>query len=258
MSCPSISVMNCGYALSRASCSASRRRRASVRSSPGRTRPARRIPSRAARGRPRACRRPLPPAARRRTGCWRDGAEGRRGRPGDVDPERTNVGLHWVDSYVENWHGARATHDESDQANRSPSRQRGGRPRQPERPRGSVGRDLPPASVRRSSRAACGPETACRRPVSSLAGCGVSRTTASVAYDRLSSEGLAVAAVGAGTFVGHLGAQPARRAGVRRRCAHSRPGRRSRSRRGAGTRPNSTSAPASLTSASSRSGPGAG
>ena len=43
---------------------------------------------------------------------------------------------------------------------------------------------------------------------------GVSRTTASVAYDRLSIEGLAVAAVGAGTFVGHLGAQPARRSAI--------------------------------------------
>src|SRR5918996_1162452 len=40
---------------------------------------------------------------------------------------------------------------------------------------------------------------------------GVSRTTTSVAYDRLSSEGLAVARIGAGTFVGQVGATPARR-----------------------------------------------
>jgi GntR family transcriptional regulator / MocR family aminotransferase len=40
---------------------------------------------------------------------------------------------------------------------------------------------------------------------------GVSRTTTSVAYDRLSSEGLAVARMGAGTFVSHAGATPSRR-----------------------------------------------
>ena len=40
---------------------------------------------------------------------------------------------------------------------------------------------------------------------------GVSRTTTSVAYDRLTSEGLAVARTGAGTFVGRVGAAPARR-----------------------------------------------
>ena len=40
---------------------------------------------------------------------------------------------------------------------------------------------------------------------------GVSRTTTSVAYDRLISEGLAVARTGAGTFVGYVGAKPDRR-----------------------------------------------
>jgi GntR family transcriptional regulator/MocR family aminotransferase len=37
---------------------------------------------------------------------------------------------------------------------------------------------------------------------------GVSRTTTSVAYDRLISEGYAVARTGAGTFVGHVSAEP--------------------------------------------------
>ena len=39
----------------------------------------------------------------------------------------------------------------------------------------------------------------------------VSRTTTTVAYDRLSGEGLAVARIGAGTFVGQVGTAPARR-----------------------------------------------
>jgi GntR family transcriptional regulator/MocR family aminotransferase len=40
---------------------------------------------------------------------------------------------------------------------------------------------------------------------------GVSRTTTTVAYEQLSSEGLVVARIGAGTFVGDVGTMPARR-----------------------------------------------